>query len=268
MINTSMLAVLALVAAVLVAGTLWLGADRGYAVWPGIPASGHTEMARYAPLVKVDKNACLPASAVTREGQPNPGLAPFGGLTSGCRAASEAAAGMANAYGRTACQVVSSDTFCAHAFAYYFPKDQFSLISIPGIGGHRHDFEHLVVWTKNGAMTHASASSHGTLKTKALTDIPSPYRDQTFHAVYVKHNVRTHGFRFARTGESGNFDARNGFSTLAVVAWDALPVAARETLNTYDFGVASIKLKDSRVLNFLNGSGKPSDYPIFTAKAL
>lgn len=149
-------------------------------------------------------------------------------------------------------------------YALYFQKDQ----AMPGVswGGHRHDWEHALVWLKDGVLTHASYSSHGDVTTKAKEEL-SFDAGQLDHVkiVYHKDGVRTHCFRFAKENEPAENELGK-WVTPTLVEWDQMHGTAvsneqlRAHFNSYDYGDANCSFNDK---NFPNEIAKspPSGYP-------
>lgn len=68
-----------------------------------------------------------------------------------------------NVYSRARC----NGEWCAYMYAYYFEKDYAA-----GCGsGHRHDWEHVVVWVKNDKAEWVAASRHGKFEVKSRGDV-------------------------------------------------------------------------------------------------
>lgn len=114
------------------------------------------------------------------------------GVTSGCRDRQDL--DRQNVYSRTRC----NSGWCAHMYAYYFEKDQTSQIG----GGHRHDWEHVVVWTRNDRIEYVSVSAHKGYDIRAARDVQM----EGNHPKVVYHkddsNGMTHALRFANAGEA------------------------------------------------------------------
>ena len=134
-------------------------------------------------------------------------------------------------------------------------------------GGHRHDWEHVAIWTKNDEKTHASFSAHGDLNTQEVSVLDKTANGR-IKFVYHKDGVLTHAMRFATNGEVAE-NPYGDFFAPVVVSWyevtgDGISNSEmRNLLNAYDYGSASIPLKDSKFLTNINES-LPSGYPTFT----
>jgi hypothetical protein len=216
------------------------------------------------PVFDFDGDGCLPSAGVARDGRQNAGLNPSGSITGGCRKANFL--DLSNTLHRHACLRSGVDTYCGHFYALYFLKDQATVFG----GGHRHDWEHAAVWTKNGVVTHAGYSAHGKLYNVAAAQLPMQYGHVKI--VYHKDGVTTHAMRMAGATEV----AENGygqFVTPTIVSWYELHgdgisnEQMRNKLNAYDYGSATIPLRDSNFLTNLN-TFRPSGYPEFTQASL
>lgn len=218
-----------------------------------------------APVFDFDGDGCLPSAGISRSGQQNGGLNPSGSLTGGCRAGNFLS--LSNTLHRYACIDSGANRYCGHFFALYFLKDQI----ISGIqSGHRHDWEHVAIWTTNGVVTHGSYSAHGSLNTAPASTLDQQGGHLKF--VYHKDGLLTHAMRFAKSGEL----AENGygyFVTPDIISWYSLQgdgignQQLRQRLNSFDYGSATIPLKDSNFLENLNAA-RPQGYPAFTSQSL
>lgn len=216
------------------------------------------------PLFDFDTDGCLPSAGISRTGAQNGGLNPSGSITGGCR--SSVFLSTSNTLHRHACIKSGVDTYCGHFYALYFLKDQISALG----GGHRHDWEYAAVWTKNGVVTHGGYSAHGDLYNADVSALP--LQDGHLKIVYHKDGVGTHSMRFADSGEVAE-NPYGRFVAPTIISWYELKGDGvtndqlRAKLNAYDYGSATIPLKDSNFLTNLN-TYKPSSYPAFTATSV
>ncbi|MBV7328547.1 RICIN domain-containing protein [Chloroflexi bacterium TSY] len=213
-----------------------------------------------APVFDFDGDGCLPSAGINRYGEPNKGLKIGGTITGQCRARNFLET--SNTLHRSACSIHNDSVFCGHFYALYFKKDQ----TADGICcGHRHDWEHVAIWTTDGIITHGSVSEHGGMNTRNVTDIP--FEGTHMKVVYHKDDGLTHAIRFAQPGEIAE-NPTEGFVTPPLASWysltgDALDNAAmRERLNRFDYGSGILPIKDGRFYEKLN-EFKPSNYPVF-----
>jgi hypothetical protein len=225
------------------------------AAWPStINISAHH------PVFDFDGDGCLPSAGISRGGAQNGGLKPSGSITGGCRVTHFLDS--SNTLHRHACIAAGGSTYCGHFYALYMLKDQATALG----GGHRHDWEYAAVWTVDGAVTHGGYSAHGKLINQPVANLPM----QAGHLkiVYHKDGVLTHAMRFAKPDEVAE-NPYGQFVTPPIVSWYELVgdgisnEAMRAKLNTFNYGSATIPLRDSNFLSNLN-TYKPAGYPAFT----
>ncbi|TMW58384.1 hypothetical protein Poli38472_009943 [Pythium oligandrum] len=134
---------------------------------------------------------------------------------------------------------------------------------VPGYdpAGHRHDWEHVTVWTTDGIVTHGSA---GAKQTEPLGGIPK--QDQHLMFVYYKHKMQI----ALAVDAKGAENAYAKFVLPPVVSWytmkgdgDLNNEKLRNTMSNLNFGSAHNPLVDANFLRNLNDA-KPKEYPTFT----
>ncbi|KZN58875.1 NPP1 family protein [Pseudoalteromonas luteoviolacea] len=213
------------------------------------------------PVFDFDTDGCLPSAGISRTGVQNSGLKTSGSLGGSCR--DNQFLNTSNTVHRYACKNVETGLYCAHFYAMYFKKDQV----FPYFGaGHRHDWEYAAVWTKDGIVTHGSYSAHGDLYTKPASKLP--FENGHLKIVYHKDGILTHAFRFAKSNEVAE-NNYNRFVTPNIISWYAMQgngvsnQTLRAKLNQYDYGSATLPVKDSRFLYNLNRF-KPANFPTFS----
>ncbi|ALU42636.1 NPP1 family protein [Pseudoalteromonas rubra] len=213
------------------------------------------------PVFDFDGDGCLPSAGISRSGQQNAGLKTSGSLGGNCR--DNQFLNTSNTVHRHACKETEQGRFCGHFYAMYFKKDQ--VFPYFG-GGHRHDWEYAAVWTKDGQVTHGSYSAHGDLYTKPANELP--FENGHLKIVYHKDGILTHAFRFAKSNEVAE-NGYNRFVTPNIISWYTMSgdgidnQGLRNKLNLYDYGSATLPVKDSRFLTNLNRF-KPSGYPTYS----
>lgn len=145
-----------------------------------------------------------------------------------------------NVYVRTRC----NNGWCAYLYDYYFEKDV-AVQHVIDAGGHRHDWEHIAVFVRDGAVQVVAASAHGDYDTKSAGDGDVRMDGDTHpKIVYHKDGGSTHAFRFANEADDGIENAKGVWFRGALVDWDGFPGTTRDTLVGHDFGSASFALKD------------------------
>jgi hypothetical protein len=217
---------------------------------PPLPANADAAERAYQPAYDYDTDGCYPAPAIGPDGTVNQGLKPGGALDGDCRDAADL--DRANGYSRSAC----NNGWCAYMYDLYFEKDQ----ALPGsgIGGHRHDWEHVVVWVQNGTVQYVSTSNHGSFTVHARSAV----RFDGTHPkiVYHKDGIGTHCFRLAGAGDEPPENHRGTWHYPALVGWDGYPAGVRDKLTSYDFGSATFGLKDGSFASNL-AAAKPAGIP-------
>lgn len=236
----------------------------------GLPQDASKEALKWQPTFAFTHDSCYPSPAISPTGQVNSGLNPSGDQTGQCRTNEQLK--NANTYYRSATIRKGSDTYAVHMYALYFMKDQ------AGVGwnprgfeaGHRHDWEFVLVWTKNGQLTHASFSRHGNVETFAKADLqfdrdrPNSVRAYYFKDKKVGLHVLTRSIRPARMGEAAHDPP--GWKRPALVQWDRMKSdtmtneAFRTLLNLCDFGKAVCPFKDDRFQTEI-AKNPPPGYP-------
>lgn len=212
-----------------------------------LPANADTTEQTWQPAYDYDTDGCYPTPAIGPDGTVNGGLNPTGALGGECHDASDL--DNTNGYARSQC----NNGWCAVMYGLYFEKDQ--AVAGSGIGGHRHDWEHVVVWVQNGQAQYVSTSAHG--------DFDVYTRDQIRwdgnhpKIVYHKDGAGTHAFRPANSGDEPPENHKGTWQYPALVGWNGYPAGLRDKLSAYDFGSANFGLKDGNFNSHL-AAAKPS----------
>ncbi|RXG50670.1 hypothetical protein VDGE_06993 [Verticillium dahliae] len=182
-------------------------------------------IAKFNPLLHI-ANGCQPYTAVNDAGDTSGGLQDSGNISAGCRDQSK---------GQTYARAKVVNGQLAIMYSFYMPKDQ----PIAGnvAGGHRHDWENIVVFVDDPAANAApgllggAASGHGEYKKTATPDREGD-------------SVKVEYFTTFPTNHELQFTATTG-KTYPISDWDAMPQAARDALETTDFGSANVPFKDA-----------------------
>jgi hypothetical protein len=199
-----------------------------------LPANADGLEQTYQPAYDYDTDGCYPTPAIGPDGTLNGGLKPSGSLNGQCHDAGDL--DNTNGYSREKC----NNGWCAIMYALYFEKDQ--AVAGSGIGGHRHDLEHVVVWVQDNVPQYVSTSAHGDFNVYGRDRI----RWDGTHPkiVYHKDGIRTHCFRPAGTGDEPPENHQHTWQFPALVGWNGYPPGVRDKLTQADFGSASFGLKD------------------------
>ncbi len=217
-----------------VAATLFLPAAMAWAAPPQkLPGSAPAGDLMWQPALDYDTDGCYPTPAIGPDGTLNGGLKNSGSLRGDCRDASDL--DNTNAYSRSKC----NNGWCAYMYALYFEKDQ--AVANVDCCGHRHDFEHLVVWVNSNQVQYVSRSAHGAYNTYDRSQVA--FEGTHPKAVYHKDGSSTHHFRLAGFNEvAENHYGAWQYPTL--VGWENFPAGVRNTLTQANFGKANLALKD------------------------
>ncbi|MFV0137742.1 NPP1 family protein [Streptomyces sp. HMX87] len=217
---------------------------------PALPGNADAQERAYQPAFDYDTDGCYPAPAIGPDGTVNGGLKPTGALNGNCRDAFDLE--NTNSYSRAKCD----NGWCAYLYGLYFEKDQ----ALPGssLGGHRHDWEHVVVWVRDGTVEYVSTSRHGSYAVHARSAV----RFEGTHpkVVYHKDGVGTHCFRLAGANDEPPENHERSWQYPALVGWNGYPAGLREKLSAHDFGSANFGLKDGSFASQL-ASAKPAGIP-------
>ena len=216
-----------------------------------------TNASKYAPVFDFDTDGCLPSSGISSWGEQNGGLKPSGSITGKCRRSDFL--NYSNTYHRYVCKNHNNKSYCAHVYSLYFLKDQATIAG----GGHRHDWENVVVWTIGGNPTHVSVSAHGKLSTNTWSNTPKLQEHPK--VVYHKDGLLTHAFRFAKKDENWAENPYHDWLTPTIVSWYTMKGSISNSdmiykFSRFDYGSANLPIQYENMLNKLN-TYKPMDYP-------
>ncbi|WP_458120962.1 NPP1 family protein [Paenibacillus sp. Z6-24] len=176
----------------------------------------------FQPYLKV-YNGSVPFPAVDAQGNTSGGLEPTGSPNG------QSSKSPGQVYVRSAWYNGS----WAVMYSWYFPKDEAS----PGLG-HRHDWECIVVWLDNPAVAtpkiqSIAYSQHGGFKQAA----PSSSNTSGTHPLI--------GYRSVWPLNHALYSVSDMGGTQPLISWEDMTQAARNALNTTDFGKANVPFKDA-----------------------
>lgn len=184
---------------------------------------------KFKPQISIN-DACHPYPAVNANGDTSGGLKETGSSDGGCKGSGLGS----QVYGRSTWY----NNVWAIMYSWYFPKD----CPVSGMG-HRHDWEHVIVWIDNPALENAvilavTPSAHSGYSTfappdPATVDGTSAKVEYTASYVVINHHLES-------TTNAGEFQD--------LIMWDDMPEAARNALNSVDFGAANVPMKDGNFL--------------------
>ncbi|KAL7626450.1 hypothetical protein AAE478_003222 [Parahypoxylon ruwenzoriense] len=208
------------------------------------PAKATANDLKFLPAMDFDKDSCYNTPAIDAQGNISPGLSTNNAAGGeGCRDYSDLVNN--NVYSRQRC----NNGWCAYLYDYYMEKDTKCKNCLIG-GGHRHEWEHVVIWVKDDKVQYVAASRHGGYTVKNVGDAAVQFdSDNHVKIVYHKEGSSTHAFRFPKT-DGTDEPPENHFGkwylSPGLISYNGFPsTQLRGKLTSYDFGTATIAFKDS-----------------------
>ena len=192
----------------------------------------------YEPAFDYDSDGCYPTPAIGVDGTIAPGLNTTGAVNGSCHDPWDL--DNTNAYSRVKC----NNGWCAYIYGLYFEKDQ--AVAGSGLGGHRHDWEHVVVWVADSSTypQYVSVSKHGNYDIYDRSQLAWDETGVHPKVIYHKDGIGTHCFRIAGMTEAPEND-KGTWQYPPLVGWDNYPAGLRDKLTSADFGEAQFGLRDS-----------------------
>ncbi|KAM7184533.1 Necrosis inducing protein (NPP1) domain containing protein [Naviculisporaceae sp. PSN 640] len=211
-----------------------------------LPNSALTIEHKFQPVLDFDTDGCYYTSAIDPSGNLNPGLSWAHGVPPNCLRATcrdNNRLQNNNVYSRRRC----NNGWCAIMYEYYFEKDQIVCGGAgweSNAGGHRHDWENVVVFTQGESVKRVAPSCHG--KYEKATNSPR-LKGQRAKIVYHKHSGRTHCLRPADSDDEKIENYTGQWFIGSLVGWTGWPSTwLRDRVMNHNWGKASIKLRDDR----------------------
>ena len=193
---------------------------------------------KYQPVLDFDKTACYHSAAINAAGQTNKGYEPGEG---DCRTLSRLV--FTNTYVTQKCP---DDGWCAYLYGYYFEKDE----GIAGTKGHRHDWEHIMVWTLNGEAKSVAWSGHGDYSVIGAGS--SSVKWEGNHPKFVVHRDgstifgSTHAFRLARSGDEPPENEQHKWIRGSLLSLEMMDQKLKDGLLNNNWGSAHADLSEGR----------------------
>ncbi|MEV5679026.1 MULTISPECIES: NPP1 family protein [unclassified Streptomyces] len=217
---------------------------------PALPGNAGEAELRFQPAFDYDRDGCYASPAIGPDGTIAPGLKIGGDVNGNCRDLSDLE--NSNSYSREKC----NNGWCAYMYALYFEKDQVSLGG--GSAGHRHDWEHVVVWVRGDQVEYVSTSAHGGFAVHPRSEVL--FEGSHPKVVYHKDGGSTHCFRTAAAHDDPPENHRGTWQYPTLVGWNGYPGGLRDKLAAADFGSALLGIKDGQFNGHL-ARAKPSGIP-------
>ncbi|MBV6708567.1 NPP1 family protein [Bacillus cereus] len=230
----------------------FLSSSKAYAdVIKALPQNASKIELDYAPKYDYDTDGCYATAAISPDGTTNPGLSLGGSPESICRDVNRLE--NSNTYSRAK----SNNGWTAIMYASYFEKDQQT--SGPVALGHRHDWEHTIVWVKDSQVQYVTYSAHGNWYTNPRSNVR--FDGNHPKIVYHKDGGLTHAFRLANSNDEPPENYYHQWLQLPMVGWNGYPSPnIREKLMTTNFGDATLEIKDGRFEKALANAKPPINF--------
>ncbi|OON78884.1 NPP1 family protein [Streptomyces tsukubensis] len=210
---------------------------------PGaLPGNADSLEQTFQPAFDYDGDGCYPTPAIGPDGTLAPGLKLGGDVNGNCRDLSDL--DNTNAYSREKCD----NGWCAVMYGLYFEKDQAALGG--GSAGHRHDWEHVVVWVRDNQVEYVSTSQHGGFAVHPRSEML--FEGTHAKVVYHKDGVSTHCFRAANGNDDPPENHKGTWQYPTLVGWEGYPAGLRDKLTQADFGSATLGIKDDQFASHLS----------------
>ena len=218
-----------------------------------LPAHAGDLESTFSPAYDYDGDGCYATPAIAPDGTLAPGLKTTGAVNGSCRDQSDL--DNSQTYARSKC----NNGWCAIVYASYFEKDQ--AVAGSGLGGHRHDWEHVISWVdqSTGQAEYVSTTQHSSQRTYPRSQV----RFDGTHpkTVYHKDGASTHFFRLANGNDEPPENHYHDWRYPPLVDWNGYPTTElRDRLMAADFGGATIKISTGRFESLLAAS-KPAGIP-------
>ncbi|OWZ20440.1 Necrosis inducing protein NPP1 [Phytophthora megakarya] len=146
-------------------------------------------------------------------------------------------------YGRA----TTYEDYYAIMYAWYFPRDR------KGIIGHRHGWEHVIIWLKRIGADKAKleAASSSIKDGKYFTVVPPTAKMVDGTSVKFQYKAQALSHYVNVTTVAGDLQD--------LVVWEDMPEAARAALNLNDFGKATVPFKTETFLDNIKDAYPWSD---------
>ncbi|KAJ3574704.1 hypothetical protein NPX13_g4279 [Xylaria arbuscula] len=204
-----------------------------------------------------DTDGCYNTPAIDGDGNLATGLSCGGAKNGNCRDESDLINN--NVYSRARC----NNGWCGFLYGYYFEKDQ-SIDGSCGVG-HTNDWEHIVVWVKDGdeMPAYVGVSQHGDYKVQAAQDVL--FQDTHAKVVYNQDGSLTHDFRFAATQDDDIENHTGEWFFGDLVGYLGFPSdEVRDKMFNNDWGSATPDIREDIFTSKLESAKGGNDIPVDT----
>ncbi|KAG5794114.1 hypothetical protein H9Q69_006856 [Fusarium xylarioides] len=199
---------------------------------------------KFQPALDFDSDGCYQTAAIDPSGNLNPGHGATGTPQGDCPLQQWLLCHYVSLYTRPQKRGLPHSSIHANIgpprYETYYEKDQ--AVGGSFLGGHRHDWENIVVFTQGDNVVRVAPSCHGKYD-GASNQFPSD--GSTPLLVYHKDGAGTHCYRFANDDDQANPENPTGsFFKAPLVGWDNWP---------------DVGLRDKMLQNWSGGVGPKLD---------
>jgi len=192
----------------------------------------------YQPLLYVTDKGCVPYPAVDSAGNVSGGLKAAGSPNGDCT----------SSIGQVYSRYTPYANMCAIMYSWFMPKD----MPPSGIGGHRYEWEGIIVWLQScnvgAAIVSINYSEHGGWSVNAS---PPTWVGATGYATYGVHPlVVYHAPDYFLDHHPDPTYTMGG--TQPLVGWGNLPAPALDVIDNFNFSAATPPLNDTTFQNNLS----------------
>ncbi|KAH8161211.1 hypothetical protein CIB48_g7055 [Xylaria polymorpha] len=212
---------------------------------------------KWQPAMDFDKDGCYNTPAIDANGNIAQGLRCGGALNGSCR--DESDLDNNNVYSRARC----NNGWCGFLYGYYFEKDQ-SAAGSCGFG-HRNDWEHVVVWVKDGddMPSYVGASQHGKYQVKPASAVR--FLDTHAKIVYHQDGGRTHSMRFANAADDAVENHKKEWFFGDLVGFSGFPTdELRDKMLSHNFGAAVPDIREAKFAKVMQRAKGGKNIPVDT----
>lgn len=153
----------------------------------------------------------------------------------------------------------TNNGWTAMLYGYYFETDVKAVCA-----GHRHDWEHVVVWLEGEEIRYVAASAHGDYNVRPIDEVLQDNGHPKI--VYHKDGSSTHCMRFAKEDDDNPVENHNDEWFYGdIVDYYGFPTnEVRDAMMDNDWGSGKIDFADDRIAEALKKAKGGNDIPLDT----
>lgn len=222
-----------------------------------VPSCASIVESNYQPAFDFDTDSCYNSPAVDGAGNVNPGrdTCEIADPSNAVECRQQSYLDGNNVYVRSR----TNNGWTALLWGYYFETDA------KGCGsGHRHDWEHVVVWLEGDTPRYVAASAHGGYDVRSMDEVLQFAGHPAI--VYHRDGSSTHAMRFATQEDDDVIENHTGqWFYGPVVDYQGFPsTEVRDAMIGNDWGSGKIDFSDERIADALELAKGGNDIPLDT----